>query len=478
MRRLYWKIFFAFWLVMILVIVTNLAVTWIQVRLFQSSEQKSEHISELAQEAAEIYEERGRQALILWKKQLFHRTDLKVLLLDEHNRQVSGHPLPPHFKDLLEGRSRRGNDNRQRSPYFYEPEDQQYQIKRRQFFDKRFRPIIWPTISASGKRYHFVVLNPHELSDHLYSSTTLLWRIGISILIVILVALLLSHYLVKPIRLLQHASRKLADGDLNSRVAKSMGKRRDELGQLGLDFDTMAHQIQALLEGQQQMLRDISHELRTPLARLRIALELARKRSGESNELDRMELEAERINELIDEILCLVRLNSNQNDYHSSELELVALLRPLVEDANFEQQRVLLKAPETTIIHGDDKLLYRAIENIVRNALKYSEGEVEVKLEPCPDSVEISITDSGPGVDKDSLERLFEPFFRADQSRGRESGGYGLGLAIAAKAIKLHQGKITARNRESGGLEVCISLPCGQSPKNLKTEHHNDSSEP
>ena len=459
MRRLYWKIFFAFWLVMILVIVTNLAVTWMQVRHFQDSEQQSEHISELAQIAADIYEKSGRKALILWKNKLFHRTDLRVLLLDEHNRQVNGRPLPPYFKDLLEGRPRGGRDDRQRFRNSYDKKDLEGQLTRKQFFDKRFRPIIWPTISTNGNRYHFVVLNPHELSDHLYSSSTLLWRIGISVLIVVLVALLLSHYLVKPIRLLQHASRKLADGDLNNRVSESMGKRRDELGQLGLDFDTMAHQIQGLLEGQQQMLRDISHELRTPLARLRIALELARKRSGESNELDRMELEAEQINELIDEILCLVRLNSGQNDYLPSKLELVSLLRPLVDDANFEQQRVILEAPEATIIQGDDKLLYRAIENIVRNALKYSEGKVQVKLEPHADRVNISITDNGPGVDESCLERLFEPFFRADQARERESGGYGLGLAIAAKAIKLHQGTITARNRESSGLEVIISLP-------------------
>ncbi len=463
MRRLYWKIFFAFWLVMILVIATNLGVTWLQVRSFDSSEQQSEHISELAEKAVRKYEEDGLVGLNRWKDKLFQHKELRVLLLDDQNRHVSGRPLPAGLRFFLEGRGRdRGGDREWRKwrerPY---PDDRRppEHDGRRRIFKKYFRPVIWPVNGETGTRYHFVILNPHELTDHLYASSALFWRISISVLIVALVAMLLSHYLVRPIRVLQRASQKLADGDLNNRVASAMGNRRDELGQLGRDFDGMAQRIQALLEGQQQMLRDVSHELRTPLARLRIALELARKRSGESGELDRMELEAERINELIDEILQLVRLNNHSSDFQPASLELCGLLKPLIEDANFGQQRVQLQAPASLPVEGDDKLLCRAIENIIRNALKYSDEEVLVRLEAKADQALIRVLDSGPGVDESLLKRLFEPFFRADQARERETGGYGLGLAIAARAVRLHGGEISAENRPEGGLAVTISLP-------------------
>ncbi len=453
MRRLYWKIFFAFWLVIVLVIATNLAVTWLQVRHFEDADQQSQHISHLAVEAVKVYEEQGLPGLNRWKEQLRRRSDLRVLLLDDDNRLMSGRRLPPHLWALLYGRSRDGHAERGE-----EHVDDDHPAARRPF-RKRDRPIIWPLTGANGERYHFVLLNPHELIDHLYSSTMLLWRVCIAVLVVALVAMLLSHYLVKPIRVLQHASRKLANGDLDSRVARAMGARRDELGQLGQDFDAMAQRIQALLVGQQQLLRDVSHELRTPLARLRIALELARKRSGESKELDRMELEAERINDLIDEILHLVRLNSEAADFQPTSLDLVPMMQSLVADANFEQQRVSLTAPAQMIVKADDKLLHRAVENIVRNALKYSEGEVQVVLESNQAGVRLRILDAGPGVDEGSLPLLFEPFFRADPSRERNTGGYGLGLAIAARAVHRHGGEISARNRPQGGLEVSITLP-------------------
>ncbi|MCW8887100.1 MAG: ATP-binding protein [Motiliproteus sp.] len=460
MRRLYWKIFFAFWLVMILIISTNLAVTWFQYQHFKDSEQEQEHISELAFQAANLFEQKGSPGLVKWQDKLKRRTELKVALLDENNIPVTRQLLPPRFKKLF--------DRRQRPKYrdhdHEDDNDEYWESKKRDgrhgfFRDRKERPLIWPINSASGNRYHFVIFNPHELVDHLYSGSTILWRIGISIAIVALFAMLLSHYLVRPVRLLQRASRKLADGDLDSRVSAAIGSRRDELGELGQDFDTMAHRIQQLIEGQQQMLRDVSHDLRTPLARLRIALELARKRHGEATELDRMELEAERINQMIDEILNLVRLDLRPDGLHRQLTDLIALLQPLVEDANFEQTRVTLNGPTQLSCSIDAKLIYRAVENIVSNALKYSDGEIQLLLQQHPQQLELKVLDQGPGVAEEKLDRLFEPFYRVDEARQRESGGYGLGLAIAAKVIGLHGGQISARNRASGGLEVNIQLP-------------------
>ncbi len=460
MRRLYWKIFFAFWLVMLLIISTNLTVTWIQYQHYRDSEQQQEHISELALQAAHIYEEKGNKGLKNWQQKLFHRKELRVLLLDQHNESVGNRPLPRRLHKFLQ----RGNrppyrDHRHENDDDDDHERWERRSGREKFIERRDKPIIWPVTSDSGTRYHFVILNPHELSDHLYARSNLFWRIAISVLIVALVAMLLSHYLVKPVRLLQSASRRLADGDLNSRVSEAIGPRKDELGDLGRDFDNMAQRLQSLLQGQQQMLRDVSHELRTPLTRLVIALELARKRNGESAELDRMELETGRINELIDEILELVRLDMKPETLKLEQQNLVPLLSKLVQDANFEQRRVTLQAPEALSARIDAKLISRAVENIVRNALKYSAEQVYLQVESRPDEISICILDSGPGVEDSQLQQMFEPFHRIDQARTRETGGYGLGLAIAEKAVRLHQGIIVASNRPEGGLEVCIRLP-------------------
>lgn len=444
MRSLTWKIFFAFWLVMMLVVAANLLVTWMMARYYEEAGQQSDHISLIATEAVSVYEREGPQGWRVWQEALYARKELRVLLLDELNRNLMGRPLPHRLKFLLQGN---------RHDLKGSKKDGVRSGKR------RHRPIVWPVRSDRGTLYTFVILNPHELSDHLYSFTILLWRIGISLLVVALIAVLLSRYLVRPIRVLQLASKALADGDLRSRVSTRMGKRRDELGQLGIDFDRMAERIQALLEGQQRMLRDVSHELRTPLARQRVALELARKKSGESEYLDRIEVEAERINALIDDILQLVRLDGGESEAQVKAEELVELLKRMIDDANFEHHRVRYTGPSHLSGRVDAKWFYRGVENVVRNALKYSEEEVEVHLELQGSKVIIKVLDRGPGVPESMLDRLFEPFVRVDDARDRESGGYGLGLAIAARSVQLHQGEIKAFNRPRGGLEVRITLP-------------------
>lgn len=446
MRRLFWKIFFSFWLVMILIIVTNLLVTWVQAERFSAGEH-SEHVAELAEEAVEAFEKGGITEYQGWRHRLYRKTEMKVMLLDHSYREVTGKPVHPELIALLQGRFRdyrRDHDDDHRS---------------RPLFKRHERPVTWQLANSTGERFTFVLLNPRQLSDHLYAKTTVLWRIGISSLIVTIIALLLSLYLVKPIRQLQATSRKLAEGNLASRVPKRLGQRKDELGELGRDFDTMAEKIEALIVGQQHMLRDVSHELRTPLARLRIALELARKRSGESPELDRMELEAERINALIDDILQLVRLNTAQQELHTERLPLCELLRDLAEDANLREERVSVRCEDGDTLKADRKLICRAIDNVIQNALKYSEGKITLSADREAEHHLIRIRDHGPGVKEEQLESLFSPFYRTDEARSRTTGGYGLGLAIAAQAVQAHQGQISARNHPEGGLEISIRLP-------------------
>ena len=223
-----------------------------------------------------------------------------------------------------------------------------------------------------------------------------------------------------------------------------------------------------MVGAQKNLLRDISHELRSPLARLGIALELARQQESSAAQikaLARIELEAERMNIMIGQLLNLTRLESGVNVVPVQKFDLQELLTNLVEDANYEakirQCRVVYNAPDFAIYKGSEELLAQALENVIRNAVKYTADNttVSVDLIEAAEYWTIQVADHGPGVPEESLDKLFEPFYRVAAARDRQTGGTGIGLAIAERAIKLHSGTITAKNRSQGGLLIEITLP-------------------
>jgi two-component system sensor histidine kinase CpxA len=280
-----------------------------------------------------------------------------------------------------------------------------------------------------------------------------------------LVSYALAKVVSRPVRKLRAATVSLAKGDLDARVGDSMGKRRDELGMLGRDFDAMAEQLQRAAERQTELSRNISHELRSPLARMRVAVELARRKSGELPEFDRLDLEAERLDALIGQILSYHRLEGDAFAEHHA-LDVTDVINEVLENVNFEigEEKVALdqRTTEDVRVNGYRSALLSAIENVVRNALRHGTGSsvVTVVLDATADDVLIDIEDDGPGVDDADLSKLFEPFFRTRASaEANGNGGTGLGLAIAQRAIELNEGHIEARNRESGGLAVAIRLP-------------------
>jgi two-component system sensor histidine kinase CpxA len=292
-------------------------------------------------------------------------------------------------------------------------------------------------------------------------------RILIALLVSGLVCFWLARHITRPITRLRLATQKLSKGNLGVRVGRELGRRQDELASLGADFDRMAEQLQTLLLSQQRLIRDVSHELRSPLARLQVALELARKRShGEAdNELDRIEFEAERLNELIGQVLALARMETRSRELDCRDIDVQQLLETIVGDAQFEaqanQRQIVLEATSPCRLAVDEQLLHSAIENIIRNAIKYTapDTRVEVRLDCNDTAVHIGIRDHGPGVDENRLQDLFKPFVRLSEARERDSGGYGLGLAIAEHAVRLHDGRIEARNCADGGLLITIELP-------------------
>jgi two-component system sensor histidine kinase CpxA len=281
----------------------------------------------------------------------------------------------------------------------------------------------------------------------------------------------LARYLTGPLRRLGVSARQLADGDLTVRVGSVVHNRHDEMGDLGRDFDFMAEQIESLVSSQRRLLRDMSHELRSPLARLNVAVGLVRQRTGADIGwvLDRIEREAQRLNDLIGQLLTLARLEGGTKAKEETQIDLAALIHEIVADAEFEAQsskrQVRLLSCDECTTTGTPELLRSAIENIVRNGIRYTpEGsQIEISL-LCEQHdgkrrAVVRVRDHGPGVPEDSIDDIFRPFYRVDDDRDRQTGGVGLGLAIARQAIRVHGGTITAANAPDGGLRVELNLP-------------------
>lgn len=276
----------------------------------------------------------------------------------------------------------------------------------------------------------------------------------------------LAYYLTTPIVKLRRATQKFADGDLQTRVGDQVGKRRDELSGLAKDFDEMAERIESLVTTEKRLTQDISHELRSPLARLNVALELARQKANPETAplINRIETESHRLNEMISHLLTLSKLETDSQTFEKRQINLTKLFEQVVSDADFEAsalgKAVKILQKDEAEIFGNENLLRSAIENVLRNAVRYTKNDttVEVSLKKVNKRVSVYVKDYGTGVPEEDLKKLFRPFYRVQTARDRKSGGIGLGLAIAERAVNAHQGMIEAQNTKNG-LVVRIDLP-------------------
>jgi two-component system sensor histidine kinase CpxA len=275
--------------------------------------------------------------------------------------------------------------------------------------------------------------------------------------------------MTRPVVKLRAAAQKLAAGDLTARAGTSESRRKDEIAGLVRDFDSMAGRLEAMVKAQSRLWSDVSHELRSPLARLSVALELARQRSGPgaNSALERITLESERLNELIGRLLTIAKLESGDDGIEKAAVRLEELISEVARDAEFEAQsrqcHVKFAATEDFIVMGSATLLRSAVENVVRNAIRYTNEGTNVEIALTGDdrthSAILTVEDSGPGVPPDALDKIFRPFYRIDDARGRQTGGVGLGLAITERSVLLHGGTVKALNRAEGGLKIEIRLP-------------------
>jgi two-component system sensor histidine kinase CpxA len=282
--------------------------------------------------------------------------------------------------------------------------------------------------------------------------------------LVILLCYGFAYHLTSPVRRLRAAVDCFGRGDFSARATTT---RSDEIGQLATSFNHMADRIQTLLAAERRLLLDISHELRSPLARLGVAIELARSGEDRAHMLDRIQKEADRLNELVAELLAVTRAEGDPSRRKTETVRLDELLADLVYDSLLEAKAkdctLLLKAPDAVALPGDEELIRRAAENVIRNAIRYAPRgtSIEIELRRAGRVAQISVRDYGPGVPDEALARIFDPFYRVDSDRNRASGGVGLGLAIARRSVELHGGKLLAQNMNPG-LLVTVDLPVAE----------------
>ena len=340
----------------------------------------------------------------------------------------------------------------------------------RQLIERRTVMDIQQYADPDGQMYTLYMVNRAPPSTILAPGPE---GTALRLLAAALISAMISYFLARslsvPLERLRAASRKIASGDLATRLGQGMTSRNDEFGQLATDFDVMAAQLQEMQLANQRLLQDVSHELRSPLARLTVALEIARgKGAGQvESELNRIELECNRLEALVNDVLGLLRESSQTVRNVDEALDLSELMSDLVEVVDYEvpegKPKIQWEPPPAFPFKGDRELLWRALENLLRNALRHTNPDKGVVLKLGTERgnrrVNLSVRDYGCGVPEAELEKIFEPFYRVQESRDRISGGHGIGLSIAANAARRHGGHIQASNKEGGGLVVEINLP-------------------
>jgi two-component system sensor histidine kinase CpxA len=406
-----------------------------------SSSVSKETIQTQGQDAVQAYLHGGAGAL----GKYLSKSPRAQYLFDSDGRELSGRETPARMRQLVAQVFRTGGLEYQ----FIGPE--MYAGTGERF---------------AGQNYVFVKAVSRS---RLTGGPLPMWaRLALGLFTAFLICVVFARYVASPLERLRGVTQEFAAGNLHARVGEEKPfNRKDEFSDLARDFDNMASQIQNLVLAQQRMLGDISHELRSPLTRLIIAVEMARRKSGPdaAQYLTRIDQEAERMNVLIGEILRTAKADQVKGGPRKL-FDLSNLVRDVAADADFEatasDMRVVVEQSDPGLVHGDRESIRSAVENVLRNAIRYSPAgrDISVRLfRVDPAKARLTVRDHGEGVPEDSLAHLFEPFYRVNAARDRDSGGAGLGLAITRQVVKAHGGNVSAANCADGGLQVTIDLP-------------------
>ena len=436
MRRLFWRMFAAFWLVSVALII---AIAWSSTSNFESAKIPGLGITRLQAamddqllHTAHELEQGGSDGLRRWLGETTAYGPGTIYVLDAQQHDLLGRSVPAQA--LAPSERARTRELRARDGTAY-------------------------TAAA--------VFEGSFLKRLIWRKPTAFWtNIVMAVVISALASALLASYVAAPLARIRASARRVARGDLSARIGELRYGRSAEMLALAEEFDSMAARLKDLVEGQRRLIRDVSHEMRSPLSRLRVALELARSPdSGDAAvQLDRIERETLRLEELIAQAIQLSRMETTLPE-KVENVALDELVADIAADAAYEAQArpcTLHVAQSTPLtVRAEPDLLTSAIENVLRNAVSYTaaDSQIDVRLDRTDGQARLRVRDSGPGIPPGDCARIFEPYFRTDNARQRSSGGSGLGLAIAKRAVERQGGRIQATNADGGGLEVEILLP-------------------
>jgi signal transduction histidine kinase len=446
MRTLFWKIFLSFWAVVAASIVGSLFFRP-DAPLPAWQHLVSDAFAIQGQNLVQAYERGGEAELGRFMQRLRQGSYDQIFLLDAAGNDLAGQEVTPQARHIGErvaadGKvefARVGNDTL----------------------------LAERVVSIGDTRYVAVCRLSHVPG---LPGRPLLRGLAVAMAISGIVCFWLARYLSAPIVRLRNAAQEVAGGNLAARAGKQLSNRHDEIAELVRDFDRMAAQIEKLMCAQKRLISDVSHEFRSPLTRINLATELIRNVNSPAvkTAVARIEQETERLNGMISNLLTLSKIDAGES-LADETIDVAEMLRNIVADTDFEARehkcRVVLHGTQDCFTVGSSDLLRSAVENVIRNAIRYTaqQTEIEVRLtceaNDAASTATISVRDHGPGVPESFLEELFRPFFRLDESRERSTGGVGLGLAIAQRAVRLHSGEIKAQNCAGRGLEVIISFP-------------------
>lgn len=451
--RLFWKVFAVLWLATLLVggsgflISRALQQDWL---LLQFHPQ----LRDFSEQLVATYEQQGAAPAQHWLERQQQEHRLRAELFDNEGQRLLRGTLPTLPR--RDADSSRSSEQRHRHGRLFQ--------------------LAWDSPQAS---YQLLLHIPGpELFRWQRTPFAMLSNITMALLLLALLSLLLSRYLTAPLQTLGVAAEALAKGRFQANALARTGRRRDEIGQLSRRFQSMADQVQSLLNSQTQLMRDISHELRSPLARLRIGLALGEKQglSAADPLWQRMDRECSRLDSLIGDILTLSRLDAR--DIPAAPFELDKLVADAVDDARFmaDSRSLRIQGATHCQLQGWPDQLHSALDNLLRNALRFSpeDGEILIQLNRSANGCQVVISDQGPGVPEDWLPRLGEPFARVPGQPA--DSGHGLGLAIARRAVERHAGRLTFSHATSGGLRACMDLPEGAQLSGQRRKKSRESS--
>jgi two-component system, OmpR family, sensor histidine kinase CpxA len=463
MSSLFLKIFLWFWLG-IVVLSAALVASAALIRSRSADDERWRQKYQLpldlrSQHETDIFERNGIAAAAKYIGSLEQRDPMQDYLLDESGREVLGREIPPKVLKIA-------------------PQVGQASPATPLFFNQE-RIMAERVVGSSGRSYTFFMtfpprpFLPHSMVQFLFEDvgTQGIVRLLVVVATGAIFCLWLARHITGPIGKLRLAAREIANEHLDARVDKSVIHRRDELAELGRDFDRMAERIDALVTSQRRLLADVSHELRSPLTRLNLALGLARQRANPEafEHLDRIERETDRLNKLIGQLLSLARIESGVDLQQRKIFDLGLLVQEVASDGDYEARgrncSVRFGQSFECSVNGAPEMVRGAVENVVRNAVRHTaEGTtVDVAIECRPNGrgsrAVIQVRDHGTGVPESELTDLFMPFHRVVDGIRKDPDGAGLGLAIAERAFRLHGGSVTAANAADGGLVVTLELP-------------------